>query len=238
MKLVKQILRILYPQTCPVCGEIVMPVGELICPGCKEKVSYIKGPTCMKCGKSVESERTEYCFDCRQLPKNYKRNLALVNYTPVISSSLSKVKYHNCRQNLDFFCEEILYSYGKIIQSWRAQALIPVPIHPSRRRKRGFNQTEEMGKRLEERLKIPMDCNILFRYKKTMPQKELSDRQRLKNLEQAFTASLDAGRKYQTVILLDDIYTTGSTAEACTKALKRAGVKNVYMLTIAIGKGM
>lgn len=238
MEFVKQILRVLYPQTCPVCGEIVMPAGELICPGCREKISYVKGPSCMKCGKSVESERTEYCFDCRNLPKSYERNLALVNYTPVISRSLSKVKYHNCRQNLDFFCEEILRSYGKIIQSWQAQALIPVPVHPSRRRKRGFNQTEEMGKRLEEQLGIPMDCNILFRYKKTMPQKELSDRQRLKNLEQAFTASLDAGRTYQTVILLDDIYTTGSTAEACTKALKKVGIRTVYMLTIAIGKGM
>ena len=238
MELKKEFLRMLYPQTCPICGKIVKPVHGLICPGCKAKIPYVKSPTCMKCGKPLESDRIEYCFDCAHTPKSYERSLALVTYTPAISKALSRVKYRNCRQNLDFFCEEMLRRYRAVIRGWGAQALIPVPIHPSRRRQRGFNQAEEIGIRLEKDLDIPMDCKVLFRSKKTLPQKELNDIQRRKNLEQAFFAIPKAAAPYETVILLDDIYTTGSTAQACTNALKRAGIKQVYLLVIAVGRGI
>lgn len=230
-------LGILYPQTCPVCDKIVKQQEKLICSECRLKLSYVKEPTCMKCGKSVGSNRVEFCFDCKYVPKSFERNIALVHYTPIVSKALSKVKYYNRRQNLDFFCEELLRRHEKKIKSWHGQVLIPVPIHSSRRRQRGFNQAEEIGKRLQERLEIPMDCDVLIRTKKTLPQKELNDKERLRNLKQAFAIRTDIAQKYDTVILLDDIYTTGSTAEACTRVLKQAGIKKVYMITIAIGKG-
>ena len=106
----------------------------------------------------------------------------------------------------------------------------------SRRRERGFNQAEELARRLSGPLGIPVNTSILKRTRKTAPQKSLDSGGRLKNLEQAFTASvLPSGIK--NIILVDDIYTTGSTIEACTRALRKAGAEHVYFVTIFIGHG-
>lgn len=82
--------------------------------------------------------------------------------------------------------------------------------------------------------KIPVDCSCLKRVKKTLPQKELSSRERMNNLKGAFVAQKQS---YKKVLLVDDIFTTGSTAEICTRALKAIGVEQVYILTLAIGRG-
>jgi ComF family protein len=114
--------------------------------------------------------------------------------------------------------------------------MVPVPVHASRRRRRGFNQAEELARRLSEKLGIPVDSHILIRTKKTVPQKNLNPAERLRNLEQAFSvASLPPRDK--TILLIDDIYTTGATAEACAKILKEAGAEKVYVFTIFTGSG-
>ena len=118
----------------------------------------------------------------------------------------------------------------------KADVLVPVPVHPSRLRIRGFNQAEELAWRLSEKTGIPVDRSILKRSKKTAPQKSLDPSGRLKNLEQAFTAG-HIPPNIHSVILVDDIYTTGSTIEACTRVLKKAGMEHVYFVTIFIGHG-
>src|SRR5699024_4109163 len=112
--------------------------------------------------------------------------------------------------------------YEKLIRRMDAQVLVPVPVHPARKRERGFNQAELLANRIGSRLEIPVCPDMLVRNKKTMPQKGLDPSGRLKNLEEAFSA----GKLFdgvEGVILVDDIYTTGSTIEACTRALKKAG---------------
>lgn len=106
------------------------------------------------------------------------------------------------------------------------------PVHKSRMKKRGFNQAEEFGKRLSHYLEIPMNSSLLIRSKKTVPQKDLGPALRLKNLEQAFSCR-KLPYRMKKVLLIDDIYTTGSTAEACSRALKKAGAEQVFLLVIA-----
>ena len=119
---------------------------------------------------------------------------------------------------------------------WRAQAFVPIPLHPSRRRKRGFNQAELLAKELSGRSGIPADAGLLMRVKKTRAQKELNDQERLTNLKDAFSVRK---RKvpYQNIILVDDIYTTGSTMDAAAKVLKENGAKNIYFVCICVGNG-
>ena len=117
-----------------------------------------------------------------------------------------------------------------------AQALVPVPVHPERMKTRGFNQAEELARRLSDGLGLPVETGILSRNKNTAPQKDLNPAQRLKNLEEAFSAKRPRAG-LTSVILVDDIYTTGSTVEACSRVLKRAGVSRVYFLCICIGGG-
>lgn len=224
----------LFPRRCPVCHDIVLPKGELICPGCVSRLHFIKAPFCHKCGKEIPGELEEYCYDCSKHHRSFEYGRALVSYTDVARDSMVKIKYKNKREYLDFYIEAIVLRYGKVITNMKADALVPIPVHPSRLRVRGFNQAGILAEGIGKKLGIPVRQDLLFRTRKTAPQKSLTPQERLKNLERAFEAG-EIPRDIRSVILVDDIYTTGSTMEACTRVLKKAGVKNVYFITICIG---
>lgn len=229
-------LDLLFPRRCPICGQIVIPKEGLICPACVRKLSWVREPVCKSCGKEILSGTAEYCPDCTAHPRSFSHGMALFNYNEVSAPSLAMIKYHNRREYLDFYAKAVYKRYEKTIARLSPDRIIPVPVHKSRLKKRGFNQTEEFGKRLSGYTKIPMASGFLIRSKKTVPQKDLGPALRLKNLEQAFFCKkLPSGVKK--VLLIDDIYTTGSTAEACSRALKKAGAEHVYLLVIAIGSG-
>lgn len=230
------LIDILFPRRCPVCGEIVVPKGRLICPACLKKLSFVKSPVCKKCGKEVMNDTVEYCFDCARRPRTFEYGIALLNYDGVSKKSMAAVKYKNKREYLDFYAEAALHFCGERLRRMEADALVPVPVHPSRLRQRGFNQAEELAGRMAAGLGLPLCTDLLRRNKKTEPQKVLSPQERLKNLEKAFAAA-PAPPQIRSVILVDDIYTTGSTVEACARALKQAGVKKVYFFAVCIGQG-
>lgn len=157
-------------------------------------------------------------------------------YDSRMRGSIGRFKYRNRREYADFYAEELANFCGEALLSWRPDALIPVPLHRSRQRKRGFNQAELVAKRLGRRLNIPVAEKTLFRIKKTSPQKELSDTQRRANLKNAFQVRENDVR-LKRVVLIDDIYTTGSTVDAAASVLLEHGVENVYFLAICIGTG-
>lgn len=228
---------LLFPRCCPVCKGIVLPKGELICPECVKELSFVKEPVCKKCGKEIAAEEAEYCFDCTKHRRSFEYGRALLNYNEAARVSMSMIKYRNKREYLDFYAEAISLRYGRAILRMKAQALVPVPLHPSRLRTRGFNQAGLLALGIGKRLNLPVYPQLLIRKKKTEPQKRLNAKERLANLEEAFAPG-NVFPEVSRVILVDDIYTTGSTAEACTRALLRAGTEKVYVLTICIGRGM
>ena len=231
-------LGVVYPRRCPVCREIAEPVGEMICPECRKKLSYIQGPVCFRCGKPLAAETKEYCADCGRKKRSFTQGTALLRYQTkdgLTRRILMELKYGNRREYADALAEEMALRQGEKIRRWQVQALVPVPVHPSRKRERGYNQAELLAKKLGERLEVPVS-RCLNRRKKTMPQKELNERQRFENLLEAFEPSEEA-KKWKRVALVDDIYTTGSTAEACTRALRKAGIEKVFLINAAIGSG-
>ncbi len=230
---------VLFPRRCPVCGGIVSPRGALICPGCVKKLEPVHGPVCKKCGKEISSDQTEYCRDCVRHMRSFEEGRALLNYNEAARISLAAVKYKNKREYLDFYASAMAYRYRALVTRWRPERLVPVPVHPSRFRSRGYNQAEELARRLGRAWDIPVDAGLLIRTRRTAPQKELGPRERLENLRQAFAAAPSAAGAGmpKAVLLVDDIYTTGSTAEACTRALLAAGTQKVYYLAICIGYG-
>ena len=128
------------------------------------------------------------------------------------------------------------HEYRDTIMRWQCDCLIPIPLHPSRQKKRGFNQAEEIARRIGEEWSLPIDTKVLIRVKKTRPQKDLDSATRQKNLEDAFIADKKRAQAYKRVILVDDIYTTGSTMESCAKALLAAGVQQVYGFALSSGR--
>lgn len=229
------VLQAVYPRRCPVCDGIVSGTKDKICAPCKSLLSYVEKPRCKKCSKGIESYEREYCSDCTNTKQFYEEGRSLFVHNKVIKNSIYKFKYSNKREYADFYVDELLRLYTPVIRSWNPQALIPVPLHKSKKIKRGFNQAEVLTDKLARKLEIPVDAKLLIRTKETEAQKELDRIQRKKNLENAFKVS-ESIVKYKSIILMDDIYTTGATINSCARLLKGAGIQKIYFITISIGQ--
>lgn len=232
-------VEIIYPLTCPICMEVLDKKIDnkiYVCDKCKKKLSYIESPRCLKCGKPVDNTEVEFCYDCSRVKHIYTQGVGVWAYTHEIKNSIYQFKYHNKREYGEFYGIELKNHYGSIINNWDADVLIPVPLHKSKLRKRGYNQAEIIARSIGKLMDIPVDSDMLTRKKKTLAQKELNDKERQKNLENAFLISEDVV-KYKKVILVDDIYTTGTTIDECAKILIDAGVNKVFYISLCIGKG-
>ncbi len=231
----KIILEAVYPPVCPICDRVVKKPA-CICGECRKKLHYIQSPRCFKCGKPVENAEKELCFDCSRTKHCFDRNLALWGYTDAARKSIYRFKYHNCRIYSQVYGREIADRLGTIIKQWNCEAVVPVPIHSKKQRERGFNQAQLLAQEVADVAKIPVDTKILVRTRYTRPQKELDDRNRIKNLENAFTVTKNVVQ-YKKIILVDDIYTTGATLDACARALKERGAGQVFAVCLCIGQG-
>lgn len=237
----RYILDLIYPARCPVCGQIVVPRGNRICEPCRKKLQYITEPRCKKCSKPIESEEKEYCSDCERKDYHFTKGYAVWVYDEVMKGSIAEFKYHNKREYALFYVEELLHIYGNAILKFAPDVIVPIPIHNSKYRQRGYNQAEIIASMIGKELDIPVISNLLLRNRKTMPQKQLSDKERLRNLKKAFEFNKPVADRYGKVInkllIVDDIYTTGSTIEACANVLKSNGVNDICFITLCIGKG-
>lgn len=248
-------LELLFPRRCPFCHEIVPLEGETICPECRQfvrKYYLIREPACKRCGKALSRMEAEYCMDCVRHRRSFDGGISLFQYgrrslKPVkgkkpgyekhcMGESILRFKYHNCREYADYYIEELMHVYGSRLRRLKADVIIPVPVHPARRKMRGYNQAEILARKLGEALETEVCSDLLIRVKKTRPQKELNDAQRLRNLREAFVLSQEMPRRYRTVLLIDDIYTTGSTMEACSRRLKEAGAARIFCISICSGQ--
>lgn len=153
-----------------------------------------------------------------------------------MKESIYRFKDGGRREYAGFYAKESERIFGKWIEQKGIQAIIPIPIHKKRRRKRGYNQAEAYAKELGKLTGIPVDTKTLFRILDTIPQKMLNDKERKKNLKKALKIGRD-GVQWKKVLLVDDIYTTGSTVDAAAEVLKEVGIESVYVLSITIGKG-
>lgn len=231
-----RIVDIIFPARCPLCGEL-RPFGNTgVCIECEKELSYVKEPTCLKCGKTIEAASDEYCSDCIRLPKSFEKCFPAFNYEGRIKDSLYEFKYKNLRSHADFYCEGIMKRHGNELKSIHFDGIVPVPVHSHKKKVRGYNQAELIANKLSKAINVPVYLDYLIRSEDTNPQKELDDRERMKNLKNAFIIAQNVV-KLDIVLLVDDIYTSGATMEACTEALSKAGVSKVYCVSVAIGRG-
>lgn len=196
----------------------------------------MKDPQCLRCGKMLEDAEEEYCEDCRRIPKSFCRGFPAYLYVGGIQKAIYAFKYHNQRDYAAFFAARMHEQVGEAVCRLKVDGLVPVPVHAAKKRKRGYNQAELLAIELGKCWNIPVFTDCLIREKDTAPQKELNDLQRMHNLKNAFKSGTNAV-KLNKVLLVDDIYTTGATVEACSRVLTDMGVETVYYTSIAIGKG-
>lgn len=226
---------LLFPRRCAVCDRAA-PFGRKVCPDCLQKIIYIPQPRCLKCGKQLREETEEFCHDCSRKKHLFLQGRALYDYQSM-SMSLYRFKYARRKEYAAFYGEQISFYLGDVIRGWGAQALVPVPVHKSRQKQRGYNQAYCLACEIGKRLQIPVMDELLLRVRKTVPQKELDESERQNNLKKAFKIGINSV-KLDTIIMIDDIYTTGSTMDACADILLKNGVKKIYFITAAIGRGL
>lgn len=232
----QMLLDLAFPRRCPVCDRPVKPSGAYICSGCREKLVYIKEPRCRKCGKQLAKAENEYCYDCGAKRHIYDKGAALYTYGS-IRLSLYRLKYGGRQEYAVFLGQDMAERLGREILSWRPDALAPVPLHSAREKKRGYNQAALLAAELGKALGVPVLAHFVERTRNTRPQKELEGARRQNNLKKAFKI-VQNDVKLNTIVIIDDIYTTGSTIDAVAQACRDAGVKHVYFAALAIGRGM
>ncbi len=237
MKITK-LLKLFWPEVCPFCGKVS---AQGICGECRKKTDRLKvrEPKCMKCGKPVKDAEQEYCRDCLDARHEYDRGAALWVHKPPVNTSVYQFKFHNRRSFGSFYAKEMAAEYGEALAGWGIDIIIPVPLYPGKYKKRGYNQAAVLARELGKVLDIPVEERLLKRIRETAPQKNLTPRKRRQNLNGAF--SVEKRRrvflKSRSVLLTDDIYTTGSTVDEAAKTLKKAGAEKVFYLAISIGQG-
>ncbi len=228
-------INLLLPLRCPVCDEPVRLGEGLICRNCLGKLEVIKEPVCFRCGKPLHKAEQEYCRDCGQREHSFICGRALYVYESM-HSSIYRFKYCDRQEYAIFFGREMAVKLNEFIAQINADGLLPVPISKARYEKRGYNQAELLARELGKQLCIPVFTELVERTKDTLPQKGLNALERQKNLKKAFKI-VQNDVKLNTIIIVDDIYTTGSTIDALSKVLLSSGVKKVYFVALALATG-
>ena len=227
---------LLFPRRCPVCHEVVEDPGEFACDICRTRLVRVRDPFCGKCGKPLAVEEQEYCGDCMRKKHAYDRGRAAFVYEEWMRRSIAQYKYGGRREYAEFYANAAVEKYGVWLNKIKAEVLIPIPMYSRKKRLRGYNQAEVFARDLGRKAGILVDEHLVRRVRNTIPQKELNESQRHRNLKNAFQLTADIV-EYKRVVLVDDIYTTGSTMDEVSKVLKASGVENIYYICISIGEG-
>ena len=238
-------LSLLYPPRCPVC-ETVLPLARrsreegagrtcwerpLICDGCREKLPYNSGAVCLRCGTYLEDDREEYCRVCAVRERSFTQGMSVFLYQGKMRDSLMRMKFHNHREYNRFYAEEMKRASEGFLRRIRPSVIIPVPMHERKRRERGFDQCAILARRFSECTGIPAQTDNVVRARYTRPQKGLNAQERRNNLKNAFYV-----RRPQElagpVLVIDDIYTTGTTMDEMAAVLRGSGCGPVYFITL------
>lgn len=236
--MIDTILNLLFPRRCILCDGVLDTPDSGVCPHCKPKLIYVKEPACKKCGKPIGDERGEYCYDCRgRSGHSYAQGKSVWVYKGEMKHSLYRFKDGGRREYAKFYAMESVRLYGRWIQERGVEAIVPIPIHKKKKKKRGYNQAQVFAEELGKLLDLPVDAGILERTEEREAQKELGRKERKNNLKKALKITGNSVQ-WKKIILVDDIYTTGSTVDAAAEMLKLAGIECIYVLSIAIGEGI
>ncbi|MEA1928994.1 MAG: ComF family protein [Candidatus Auribacterota bacterium] len=229
-------LHLFFPKECVHCGRILdYRNREYLCFDCRKLIIPVRPPLCEQCGRpfSGEIENPIKCTDCREDPPRFRRARSAFLLDGAGRSLVLKYKYSR-NPYLSSPAIDWLLEIGEEEYDWSDYDLVvPVPLHPRKARERGFNQSAVLASGLSRRTGIKLSRKGLIRTRYTGTQTRLSRNDRRENVRGAFRASESVELKGKSVLLVDDVYTTGATVNECAGVLIKAGVSMVDVLTLA-----
>lgn len=231
-KLFEELAEILVPEKnlCYVCNYRDKYIGNShICKSCNADLEKLEGILCAKCSKPLDHDAL-LCDECISRIKYFEKAIAPLEYTGLSKKLIKEYKYGNKSYLYKLFGYLIMERLNeeKIAEF---DAIVPVPLHKSKFRTRGYNQSELIAKYISFNIGVPV-LKLVIRTKKTVPQSSLTGEKRWINVKNAFEYSEKQGKSSK-ILLVDDIYTTGATLNACTSLLLENGTTKVWCATIA-----
>ena len=220
----------LFPPRCSVCGELLLLEERdgFLCRLCREDTPFFSKGTCPHCGGETEVEG--FCASCLQ---SFSFDFACAAFPyETVRTAIHLFKYDGDKTigyGLGEMMAEYLLEYQKELPA-KVDVMVAVPLHPKKEKFRGFNQTRILCEKISDRTGLLFQKDALVRKRETIAQSELNHEERKVNLMDAFSASADFTGK--TVLLVDDIFTTGTTCNECARELYRAGAKEVFVFAL------
>ena len=225
---------LLFPPRCTLCAGDV-DVAHSVCIDCFTKLNLIAPPECARCGSpfAYDMGADAVCAECLQSPPPYNAARAAMQYDDASRKLITRLKYADKQDLVPTLAKQIWRSGAALCA--QADYIIPVPLHPKRLRERKFNQSALLAYGLSDLCGVPVMADGLLRVENTPPQASLERAERLKNVKRAFRVNHKRAKLLRgaSILLVDDVITTGATIHACSKALLGASAKAVYVLTIA-----
>ncbi len=236
-RFLRRLLHTVFPMNCRMChnslGDDPIP---FFCQPCWNRITPILSPTCPRCSypfpsPHVLSHSPEHvCGPCRTRPPAYNRAWTPYAYQSPLKEAIGLLKYHGKTQLAPSLAQLIAQATPA---PTNVDAIIAVPLHPDRLREREFNQALLLAHHLGKQWNLPVLTDVLRRTKPTRPQTSLTRRERLKNLRKCFSVTTPSAIEGKTMLVVDDVFTTGTTVNECAKALRKAGAQAVYVQTLA-----
>lgn len=217
---------LVYPGRCVHCRRL----GSYFCQNCRSQTVAVGDDICIRCGQPTSRRCT--CHFCQTTPPDPLRAMrGVVFYGGSIDSAIQALKYEDLKQlaaPLAIYLIDYLENHPIPFD-----ALVPVPLHPDRLTIRGYNQSDLLAERVGKARSIPVRTDLIIRTRDTKPQVHLKRSERLENVHQAFEPAQAAALDGETILLIDDVCTTGATLIACAEALQLAGAGDIWALTVA-----
>lgn len=234
-RLIKLLLDFIFPPRCVICGNL-LPFGqtETLCAVCAGNIPFLQGQRCHLCGREIQQDFL--CSRCRQAGFVFSAGAAPFSYA-VMRHAIADLKfqgYRNDAEGLGSLMAIFLQQNHPDWLTW-ADAMTAVPLHPAKKKRRGFNQVEELCHVMERQTGLPFVPDLLVRQVDTVQQSSLSKQERRENLRDVFAVSAHKEAiEDQCILLVDDIFTTGTTLQECSRALLRAGAKEVRVYCLSV----
>ncbi len=218
---------------CYLCLQPVKPTinqSTLLCQYCHERLPCLP-PGCPVCAMPLPGINQSMCGDCLNNAPAFNKMLVAFHYQPPVTELITSLKFHAFHAVAPMLCEYLLASIRKhYTEEGMPTAVIPVPLHSARIRKRGFNQAQVIASMIARQLSIPILHNNAKRIRATSPQTSLNATMRAKNIAGAFRVTPTGQR---VVAIVDDVVTTGSTVNELSRELIKSGCEQVHVWTLA-----